>query len=80
VGGAGAGAQWGAVALDPHAPRTSRAFSWPTSPAEISFAVPSASNPKPLMCVCTAIRAVFVVDLTSSICGRGKGGRGRAGG
>lgn len=47
---------------------TSRALSCPTKPAETFSAVPSERRPRPLMCVCAAVRfSRALPDLTSLI-------------
>ena len=45
-------------------PQPSRALSCPTQPAPLGSAVPSSFRPRPLMCVCVATRARFVVLAT----------------
>lgn len=46
---------------------TSRAFSWPTSPAAACLAKPLSSSPSPFTWLWEAMRCVFVVLFTSSI-------------
>lgn len=45
----------------------SRAASCPTSPAAMGITLPSSRIPRPLMCVCVAMRLRSSLDFTSSI-------------